>query len=455
MPNRRRFLAATAGFAVTGLAAASARAANGQAAAIRFSVEAAEFGVRPSAGEDQSAAFAKMLGAASDRDLAVFLPPGRYIVSDILLPRAVRLTGIAGATRLVNGGGRRFLAANEAEHIQLADLSFDGGAHFLAGEAPGLLSLANVGRLAIDGCEFAASSGHGLSLQKCAGRVERSRVSGAADAGLYLNDSAGLTITGNEVADCGNGGILVHRSQPGADATIVSANRIAGIRARDGGTGQNGNGINAFRADEVIVSGNHISDCAFSAIRGNSAGNFQVAGNTCLRSGETAIYSEFAFQGAVVSANIVDGAANGISIANLDHGGRMATVSGNIVRNLSRAGPYTPDPPGFGTGIGVEADVALTGNLVENAPLHGIGIGWGPFMRNVVATGNIVRKAGTGIAVTVVEGAGAAVITDNLFEAVEKGAVVGYRWAEAATGDLTAEGAELPPRLIVARNSVT
>ena len=37
-------------------------------------------------------------------------------------------------------------------------------------------------------------------------------------------------------------------------------------------------------------------------------------------------------------------------------------------------------------------------------------IGWGAYLRNVVATGNVIRKAGTGIAVTVVEGAGSAVI---------------------------------------------
>ena len=63
-------------------------------------------------------------------------------------------------------------------------------------------------------------------------------------------------------------------------------------------------------------------------------------------------------------------------------------------------------------------------------------IGWGEFMRNVVATGNVIRKAGTGIAVTVVEGAGSAVISDNVIDSVRDGAIVGYRWAEPVTGDL-------------------
>ena len=163
-----------------------------------------------------------------------------------------------------------------------------------------------------------------------------------------------------------------------------------------------------------MVSGNVVSDCAFSAIRANSGSDIQISGNTCSRSGETAIYAEFAFEGAVINGNIVDGAANGISIVNFDKGGRMAVCSGNIVRNLSTKGPYPANAPGFGVGITVEADTAVNGNVVENAPLYGLKIGWGPYMRNVVATGNVIRKAGTGIAVTVVEGAGSAVISDNV-----------------------------------------
>src|SRR5690606_22783810 len=129
--------------------------------------------------------------------------------------------------------------------------------------------------------------------------------------------------------------------------------------------------------------------------------DIQINSNNCTGSGETAIYSEFAFQGAVINANVVDGAANGISMVNFDKGGRMAVCSGNIVRNLSRSGPYAANPPGFGVGINVEADSTVTANVIEDAPVFGMAIGWGPFMRNVVATGNVIRKAGTGIAVSV------------------------------------------------------
>ena len=236
---------------------------------------------------------------------------------------------------------------------------------------------------------------------------------------------------------------------------MVIGNRIEPIAARNGGTGPFGNGINAFRADRVMIANNTIADCAFSAIRANSSGNVQIAGNNCTRSGETAIYAEFAFQGAVISANIVDGAANGISVVNYNEGGRMAVVNGNIVRNLSTKGPYTADPPGFGVGISVEADTSVTGNVVEDAPLYGVHIGWGPFMRNVSATGNVVRKVGTGFAVTVVDGAGAAVIADNIIEDAPNGGVVGYRWTERATDDLAKGGASGGANLTVERNHVS
>ncbi|MBZ0164424.1 MAG: TIGR03808 family TAT-translocated repetitive protein, partial [Notoacmeibacter sp.] len=177
--------------------------------------------------------------------------------------------------------------------------------------------------------------------------------------------------------------------------------------------------------------------------------------NSCLRSGETALYSEFEFEGAIVSSNIVDGAANGISLVNFNGGGRMGTVTGNIIRNLSTEGPYPADKPGFGVGITVEADVAVSGNTVENAPRYGMHLGWGPYLRNVTATGNVIRRAGTGIAVSVVEGAGRAVITGNIIEGARNGAIVGYRWAEPATRDLAGSGASGFDHLTIERNSVS
>ena len=77
-----------------------------------------------------------------------------------------------------------------------------------------------------------------------------------------------------------------------------------------GGSGQYGNAVNVFRADNVIVRGNRIRNAAFSAVRGNAASNMQIVGNTCTGLGEVALYAEFGFEGAVIANNIVDGAAH-------------------------------------------------------------------------------------------------------------------------------------------------
>jgi uncharacterized secreted repeat protein (TIGR03808 family) len=422
---------------------------------MRGSINAADLGFRPGAFDDQSKVFERILKDASDNDQPVFLPPGIYIVSNLKLPRRVRINGVPGASRIVYGGEGHLFSADGIEMLMLSDLVIDGQNRSLGDYATGLIEARHVGNAVIEACEITGSSKNGISLEGGSGRIDRCTVSGAKDSGIYSVEARAMDISSNIIADCANGGILVHRWQAAEDGTIVSGNRISRIGAANGGTGQYGNGINVFRAGNVQVSNNVISDCAFTAIRSNSSSNIQIIGNNCARSGETAIYSEFSFEGAIIANNAVQGAANGISVANFNEGGRLSTVTGNIVRDLSENGPYPADAPGFGIGIAVEADTAVTANVIENAPLYGINIGWGPYLRNVTATGNIIRNAGEGIAVTVVDGAGTAAITGNVIQGAKHGAVMGHKWAEIATGDLAAEGAEGFGHLTVAGNRVS
>ncbi|AVA20745.1 MULTISPECIES: TIGR03808 family TAT-translocated repetitive protein [unclassified Rhizobium] len=457
MVQRRAFLAYIAASAATDLFASHAFAAplaKIAGAEMRGPIDAIAYRATPGTSDIRSGKLQAMIDNAARNNAPVFLPPGNYDVSNLSLPDNTRITGIPGASRLVYGGEGHLMSADKARRIELSGLVVDGGNRWLADYAGGLLQFTGVDQVLIDNCEIAGSRKHALQLERCGGRIERSRISGAAEAGLYSVQSTGLTVTGNTVEDCGNGGILIHRWDKGADGSIVTGNRIARIGANDGGTGQNGNGINIFRADDVLVSGNHIADCAFTAVRANSASNVQITGNQCLRSGETAIFCEFEFEGAVVSNNLVDGAANGIAIANFDKGGRLASVTGNIIRNLSLTGPY-PQESGFGIGISAEADTLIASNLIESAPLWGLKLGWGPYLRNIVANGNIIRQAPIGCAVSVADGAGAAVISDNLFQQVEKGAVIGFRWDKPASGDLTVTGREDFPQLTIEKNRLT
>jgi uncharacterized secreted repeat protein (TIGR03808 family) len=451
--DRRTFLAAALGAAAARPAMAALDTTSGPM--LRGTLDSTELGTNPTVVASQTATIQGLLDTASEQDREMFLPAGTYVISNLTLPRRTRLSGVPGATRLVYGGGGHMLVAEDAEMIELTNLVIDGAGMAIEEYVPGVIHLVGCRGVAIDRCTIVGSSRSGIALDRSEGRITRTTVRDAQDAGIRAVESTGLTITDNIVEDCGNGGILVYRWSEGEDGTIVTGNRVARIAARDGGTGQNGNGINVFRAHGVIVANNRITDCAFTAIRANSANNVQITGNNCRTSGEVGIYSEFSFAGAMIANNIVDGAATGISVVNFNEGGHLAVVSNNIVRNLTGKGPYTPEAPGFGTGIAIEADVAASGNVIEGAPLFGMQVGWGPYLRDVAATGNVIRQAPVGIAVTVVEGAGSAVISDNVISGAEHGAVIGMRWAEPVTDDLALNGARGYPHLIVERNRVS
>src|SRR4029079_2354209 len=97
----------------------------------------------------------------------------------------------------------------------------------------------------------------------------------------------------------------------------------------------------------------------------------------------------------------------------------------------------TAPDDGAGIGIAVEADASVSGNVIENAPVAGIMVGWGAFMRDVSVTGNVVRDCRLRISVSVVNGAGTAVIAGNLISGSPRGAIVGMDHAKAVTGDLS------------------
>ena len=422
---------------------------------LRGSIDVSKFGVKPDVFDDQSKLLQRVLDKAAREDKPVFLPPGTYVVSNINLPARTRLIGISGTSRLIYGGGGALLSGVGCELIEMNGLTLDGANRLLGDDFGGLLHARACPRVLIDNCDFTGSKGTGLSLDTCGGRIERSRISGADGvSGLFSVNASGLSIQDNLVSDCSNGGILVHRWSVGPDNTIVSGNRVQRIFARGGGTGQRGNGINLFRANGVIVADNHISDCAFSAVRANSASNCQIRGNTCLRSGETAIYAEFAFQGSIITNNIVDGATIGVSIANFNEGGRLAICANNLIRNLKTDGPYPAEVAGFGIGIFAEADTTVTGNVIEGAPKYGIGLGWGPYLRNVIAANNIIREVGEGIAVSVVKGAKNTSITGNIIENARLGGIIGHEWANPVTRDLSSGKRKPFPHLTIERNVI-
>lgn len=441
--DRRSFLLAAAASAATLTPARAAPLA-------AFGLDGSQFGLRPGAPDDQSVKFQRALDHCARTRVPLMLQPGVYRAGDLKLAAGAQVFGVRGATRLSFTRGLSLMYAEGADNVTLSGLTFDGNAQKLP-QNRSLVHLISTRSVRIVDCTVNAAGGNGIALEHCDGSVTGNTITGAADNALYFVDNAGLIITGNTIRDAGNGGVRVWQSTKRHDGSLVADNTIEDIAARAGGTGQNGNGVNVFRAANVTVRNNVIRRCAFSAVRGNGANNMQVIGNNCAVMKETAMYAEFGYEGAVFAHNVIETAENGITVTNFNNGGRLGIVHGNLLRNVGVRRPGNP-LEWTGVGIGIEAETACTGNVIEDAPGYGIRAGWGPYLRNVTVSGNVVRNAGIGIAVSVVRGAGDAVITGNLIAGAKRGGIVGMEWAKAVTGDLIKDGAGAYPQLTIANN---
>ncbi|WP_336809493.1 TIGR03808 family TAT-translocated repetitive protein [Bosea sp. MMO-172] len=416
-------------------------------------LDASQLGLRPGATEDQSRQFQTALKQAAARGAPLLLPPGRYRVGGIMLPENARIIGVPGETHLVTADGRPVLIARNLGRAELTGLNFDG-LDIPSAQRSGLLTAENVGELIISSCAFAKAGSVGLTLDRCGGRVTTSRFRDMRDAALFAIDSKGLTVEQNRIEDCGNNGIQIWRNQPGDDGSIVRGNHVMRIRTDSGGDGQNGNGINVFRAGGVIVEGNQIRDCALTFIRNNSGSGVQILGNQGRRCGEVGLFSEFAFEGAILANNHLEDCAVGACITNLDHGGRIAVCANNIIRNATRrVAPFSKEAGG-GFGIQVEAEAAVTGNVIENASEVGIVLGWSWAMRNLAATGNVISKTGIGISVSVVPKERNALVANNVIAEARNGAVIGTEYGKPVTGDLTKAPDAKASGIMVANNAV-
>jgi uncharacterized secreted repeat protein (TIGR03808 family) len=417
-----------------------------------FGVEGSTFGLTPGSGEDQSRAFQRAIDETARNRTPLVIAPGSYRVGNLRLPANAQLVGVRGATKLLLSDSASLFSATGAEHVTLSGLVFDGQRRRLP-DRRGLLHLDNARRIKIADCEILGAGGTAIACTAVDGEIVDTLVTDSADVAIHSFDARALTIARNTINGAGNNGIQVWRGKAGDDGTIVVDNRIEAIENRSGGSGQYGNAVNVFRAANVIVRGNRVRNCAFTAVRGNAASNLQVEGNSISDVREVAIYAEFGFEGALVANNTIDSAAIGVSITNFNEGGRLASVTGNIIRNLLTKRPAGTDPgDGAGIGIAVEADSAVTGNVIEGAPTAGMILGWGHHLRDVAATGNVVRKADIGIGVSVSTGAGTALIANNMIADVKRGAIVGMDRKRIVTGDLMRGGAERYANLTVSGN---
>lgn len=451
--NRRHLIgASTAGIA--GALAMPADAARAAPLTSLLGRDATQYGARPNSGEDQTRALQRAIDDAARVQTPLAVPPGVYRTGLLRLPNGSQLIGVRGATKLVFTGGASAIQSDGSDAIGLTGITFDGGGIPLPTRR-GLIHVVGGRDVRITDCAITGSGGSGIWLEQVSGDICGNIFTNIAVTAVVSFDARGLSVSRNTILGTHDNGIEVLRTAIGDDGTLVADNRIEDIKAGPGGSGQYGNAINAFRAGNVIVRGNRIRNCDYSAVRGNSASNIHISGNSVSDVREVALYSEFAFEAAVIANNIVDGAAVGVSVCNFNEGGRIAVVQGNIIRNLIPKRPIGTAPDDdAGVGIYIEADSSVTGNVIENAPSYGIVAGWGRYLRDVAISGNVIRKALAGVGVSVVPGAGTALVNNNMISETPRGAVVGLDHARAVTSDLSADGAQRFAQVVIGGNAV-
>ena len=450
--NRRRLLGASAAGAAGALALPTEPA---RAAPLISTLgrDATQYGVRPGSPDDQTRALQRAIDEAARAQMPLALPPGVYRSSMLRLAEGSQLVGVRGATRLVfTGGAPSLLSSEGTSHVGLTGISLDG-ANIPLPVRRGLIHGLGGRDVRIIDCEIINAGGAGIWVEQVSGEISGNIIADIASAAIVSFDANGLIVSRNTILGTSDNGIEILRTAIGDDGSMVLDNRIENIKAGPGGSGQYGNAINAFRAGNVIVRGNRIRNCDYSAVRGNSASNIQISGNSVSNVREVALYSEFAFEGAVIANNTVDGAAFGVSVCNFNEGGRIAVVHGNIIRNLIPKRPIGTAPDDdAGIGIYVEADSSVTGNVIENAPAYGILAGWGRYLRDVVISGNVIRNALAGVGVSVAAGAGTALVSNNVISGAPRGAVVGLDHVKPVTNDLTLDGTQRFAQLMVSGN---
>lgn len=448
--NRRHLIGASA----AGALAVSTDAARAAPLTSLLGRDAAQYGVRPGSPDDQTKNLQRAIDEAARAQVPLALPPGVYRTGMLRLQSGSQLVGVRGATKFVFNGGASILLGEGADSIGLTGITLDGASIPLPTRR-GLVHCLGGRDVRITDCEITASGGNGIWFEQVSGDISGNIFTKIASTAVVSFDALGLIVSRNTISGTNDNGIEILRTAIGDDGTQVLDNRIEDIKAGPGGSGQYGNAINAFRAGNVIVRGNRIKNCDYSAVRGNSASNIQITGNSVSDVREVALYSEFSFEGAVIANNTVDGAAVGVSVCNFNEGGRIAVVQGNIIRNLLPKRPIGTAPDDdAGVGIYIEADSSVTGNVIENAPSFGIIAGWGKYLRDIAITGNVIRNAFVGIGVSVVPGAGTALVNNNMISEAPRGAVVGLDHARAVTTDLSAEGAQRYAQVVVGTNAV-
>ena len=134
------------------------------------------------------------------------------------------------------------------------------------------------------------------------------------------------------------------------------------------------------------------------------------------------------------SVRLAEAPSHGLPICRYDSGSPGADAYYRVAHRP--AATFTSCGPGS-----VNLAIALACAMMDSSAL-------------VAITGNVIRKAFVGVGVSVMPGAGTALVNNNMISETPRGAVVGLDHARTITTDLSAEGAQRYAQVVVGGNAV-
>lgn len=402
------------------------------------------------------------INAARTNGRPLFVLQGSYATGPLTVDSSVagscEIQAVEGDATFAFSGGAYLLKVNGIANVRISGMIFDGQNASItdSSQQAGLVSFANATNFSLKDSIVTNSTQSGVVARDGAlGTIGQCVVSNCS-IGIQSYNSQ-ISAISNTISSCSNNGIVVTRVPPSGssafDGSVLSKNMISNISTAAGGTGQNGNGIDVYRAIGVKTEGNTIFTTQFSSIRYNASGQCQIIGNFCYGARECSIFIEATTSGldligGMVSNNIVQQCGDGIKVVN--SGGsqgvaRRIVVSGNVVtdvqKNTINDAGYVPTASNA-CGIQVEGTCAVTGNIVENAAGFGIVLGTNAAAANLLATGNIVSVSPVGIGFSNDGGAGQTSIQSNMVTGSNNGSITPVylmsngNFARSGTSDL-------------------
>ena len=383
----------------------------------------------PGRGWSQVPSLAAMIATAQAAGLPLVLLPGTYPSPQIDIAATgnpLTIGAEAGSVIIkLQTSAPYLLGVSGTGRVTLRGLVFDG-AHLALTDRSATAALlkfegAGLEHFVIERCTIRNSSKAGVAcLEGAAGEITGNHFS-HCNMGIFCID-AHVHIERNDIGPCDNNGVLIWTNAPGESRSTVCYNTIHEIASKAGGTGQNGNGINVYRASSVQICNNHIGFCTYSAIRVNAASDCNVSGNYCAHSGETAIWFEAPgagtfLTGGICANNIITSAGSGIAVANAglynDGTSRRVAITGNQISGIMST--YVPAEGQFTSGFGItmEGGCVATGNMIDGASHGGILLGTNNAATDIVATGNAIHACPLGIGYSANPAAAGLLISGN------------------------------------------